>query len=199
MRALLALWLVGTLGAFWALGARYAVPVERPAGAATLRPETAPALPASQVGNFPATVKGQVTVLNFWNPTCPCSRFAQRHVATLVQEYSRRGVRFLTIATCEPGEAETTRKRWERTAISTPLVIDEGGAIARQWGAWAAPAAVVIDGHGKLAYVGAYNVSRYCDTRDTAYAQQAIEALLSQKAPPRASLPFYGCQTIEQK
>jgi hypothetical protein len=51
-----------------------------------------------------------------------------------------------------------------------------------------------VDARGRIVYTGAYNIGRYCTNERTAYAQQALEALLAGRTPPRAKTPFYGCQ-----
>ncbi len=202
---LLIAWSCLTIYAFWQMIGRYLRPVGRPVGAALLQPERRPAPPLrcleADVGTMTLGPNEPVTVLNFWSPTCPCSRFMESHVRSLVTQYSSQGVRFATIIQCGPSEAEVSQalSDWRARGISTAIVADGGGSIARAFGVWAAPGAVILDRSGRIIYVGAYNVARYCNAKKTAFAALALQATLENRPPPRASTPFYGCQVVAQK
>lgn len=198
---LICAWGLGTAGAFWQYEGRYFRPVERPAGAAELLPEHRPAPPLSTLKTSQGTITlsgpGPVTLLNFWNPSCPCSRFMEAHVRKLMEEYGPREVRFVTIMAC--GETDQAQKealaRWQSRGLPVSAAVpDTDSALARRFGVWAAPAAVILDREGRIVYVGAYNAARYCDDSHSAWAAQALTATLEGKKPSLAHAPFYGCQ-----
>lgn len=198
---LLLLWGGGTLFAFWHFEGQYLRPVTRPAGAASAQPETlpAPSVDTLQTEQGPISLTGPqpVTVLNFWNPRCPCSRFAESDVRRLVRTYGPAGVRFVTIiaAGAAPHDLSEASSAWQARAIAgTVPAVDGDNQLARRFGVWAAPAAVILNTHGRIAYVGAYNAARYCHDPNTAWAAKALAAVVAGQKPPRAKTLFFGCQ-----
>jgi thiol-disulfide isomerase/thioredoxin len=202
---LIAVWALGTAAGFWLFEGRYLRPVLRPAGAATARLSSPPAWSVLQTdhGRIVLGGPGPTTVLNFWNPDCPCSRFMEPQVALLAAKYEPRGVRFVTIIASGLSLAEQRQSltRWRARGVlpNDPALADAGNQIAQAVGVWAAPAAVILDAHGKVAYVGAYNAARYCSATQSDWAAQALEAIVQGRRPARASTPFYGCQLLASK
>lgn len=200
---LLILWGLGTVTAFWYLEWQYLRPVARPAGAAIAKPEQLPPPPLATL----ATAHGEirlsgpvpVTLLNFWNPSCPCSRYMEAHVSRLAETFGPRGVRLLTVVECGSSQEERVKalQTWKTRGYPafTPIA-DPGSSIARAFGVWAAPAAVILNRKGQVVYVGAYNTARYCDNEQTAWAQLALKATLDNRLPPYPKSPFYGCQVL---
>ncbi len=175
MRAtlLIPVWIASTLVAFWRYDGRYRLPV-------AARPATKP--------DLAATLKAphaKATLLSFYTPGCGCSRFAESHVADLARRYGAQGLRIVTVI-----EGEGAAPRFDGE------LRDEKGRVARALGVAAAPGAVVLDAQGRTVYVGGFNVARFCDDRRTAFAEQAIAAVLAGKTPPRTKGPFYGCATV---
>ena len=200
---LLTAWGVGTIGAFWHLEWQYLRPVARPEGALTAKPDTCPPPPVSVLvtdrGEYDLRSPGTVTLINFWNPSCPCSRYMETHVARLAATYEKRGVRFVTVVEC--GETNTERtdalKAWkDRSLDRFAVAADPGSAIACAFGVWAAPAAVILNQRGRITYVGAYNAARFCDARRTAWAEQALASTVDNKPLLRSNSPFFGCQVL---
>lgn len=194
-------WAFFTVAAFWELEGQYLRPAARPEGAANPQPGSTSPVPwvSTDRGMVKLARPSGVVLLNFWNPTCPCSRFMEGHVRALGDEYGRRGVQLVTVVEC--GKSASDRQQalseWSSRGLTAfAAVADPDGRIARKFGVWAPPAAVIIDREGHVAYVGAYNVARYCDDTHSAYAAIALAAVLAGRRPPRASLPFYGCQLV---
>lgn len=194
-------WLALTVGAFWHLEWQYLRPVARPPGGVQVCPETLPPSPvptlATDQGVIPLDQPGQVTWLNVWNPDCPCSRYAEAQVQRLAAKFAGRGVRLITLVECGASarEQRDALAAWhKRGSASSPAAADPEGRVARRLGVWAAPAAVMFNRQGRVAYVGAYNAARFCDNPATAWAAQALDAIAQDRRPPRPSTPFYGCQ-----
>lgn len=184
--------------AYWRMELRFLTPVDRPAGAAALDPATRPLAPRLHLTTDQGerSLQGKLTLLNFWSPDCACSRFMEPHVRELVQQFRPRGVQCITVIVPTGGRESETEllRRWYQRGIETPAVVDGDGALSRAFGVWAAPAAVIIEPQGRIAYLGAYNIGRFCNNEETAFAKRALEALLAGQLPPRAKTPFYGCQ-----
>ncbi len=200
---LLLVWGSGTAMAFWHFEGQYLRPVSRPAGALVAQPERRLPAPESTLvtdqGKLRLTGQEPVTLLNFWNPHCPCSRFAESDVQRLIKTYRPSGVRFVTVIASEEGlqDQQAALCDWRARGITgTAAVADGGNKIARRFGVWAAPAAVILDGQGRVVYVGAYNAARYCHDPNTAWANKALAAVVQGQKPPRAKTLFFGCQLL---
>lgn len=196
-------WVVGLAGAFWHLEWQYLRPVRRPNGAAQAHPERQPLAPlpelASDRGILLLSGAQPITLLNFWNPDCLCSRYNERHAGQLAESTAPRGVRAVTVVECGDSESEkqAALAAWRARGYTVfAVVADPGGKSARAFGVWAAPAAVILNGQSRVVYVGAYNAARYCDNARTAWAAQALDATLNGRPPHRATSPFFGCQVI---
>lgn len=87
MAAVVAVWLIFTVVAFWWFQFR------------DLRPFADSAAVERQVERFAAGhyQPGVITVIHFWDSDCQCSRFSNDHVAALVREYAPQGVRFVMV------------------------------------------------------------------------------------------------------
>ena len=200
---LVAAWLIGTGAAFWSQEGQYFRPAQRPAGAAVSRPDLRPSAPIPSLSTDQGLIRlagpGPVTLLNFWNPDCPCSRFSEAHTAQIARRFGPQGVRCITVIECTESP-QIGLSAWKSRGLSGfSVAADPGGVAARTFGVWAAPAAVVLDRQGRVCYVGAYNSARYCDDAHSAWAQQALEAVLAGRRPPRAKTLFFGCQIIAQR
>lgn len=170
----LTLWLGSTALAVYALHLRYATPVAPPTGAKPL----ASGVKAPQTRLAGVDLTSGVVLLNFWREGCPCSRFVEPEVREIAKSFP--SLRVITVVDGHaPDEAPGT-------------TFEDKKGIAKKFGVWAAPAAVVID-HGRVTYVGAYNVSRYCDNPETAFARKAVQAAIEGRKPAVASTPFFGC------
>jgi len=201
--ALLTVWACGTAYAFWYFEGQYLRPVARPAGAAIATLGARLPSPYSDLRTDRGLVRlgdaEPVTVLNFWNPRCPCSRYAEGDVRRLVQIYQPSGVRFITIIAAgnKAKDLPEAYAAWTRRSITgTAAVVDKDNLLARHFGVWAAPAAVILDTHGRVVYVGAYNAARYCSDPETAWAAKALAAVVQGRTPPRARTLFFGCQLL---
>ena len=199
--AALVFWLAETCYAFWHFEGQYMRPVARPKGAAIASPELLPAPPLQQLtsesGQVNLTGDQPVTVLNFWNPRCPCSRYAEADVRKLIAQYEPRGVRFVTIIASGGSDEDVLKagQAWDATGIvGTAPIVDRNNRVAMKFGVWAAPAAVILNNQSRIEYVGAYNIARYCSNPDSAWAAKALSAIVQGKRPPRAKTLFFGCQ-----
>jgi hypothetical protein len=194
-------WAVFTVGAFWELEGQYLRPVPRPAGAAIPHPGIVSPIAwlSTDRGLVRLARPNGVILLNFWSPTCPCSRFMEGHVRDIGAQYGPRGVDLVTVVECgkQAADQEQAMAAWRSRGLTEfAAAADANGWIARKFGVWAPPAAVIIDRKGRVQYVGAYNVARYCDDTHSAYAAMALAAVVAGRRPPRSTLPFYGCQIV---
>src|SRR5947199_1378769 len=107
--------------------------------------------------------KGKYVVLEWFNPECP---FVKKHYGSgnmqkLQQEYTSKGVVWLTIDSNAPGtegnltSEQAAQKMADWKTHQTALLLDPEGKAGRAYGAKNTPNMVVINPEGKLAYEGA--------------------------------------------
>ncbi|MCX2746044.1 redoxin domain-containing protein [Mangrovivirga sp. M17] len=135
----------------------------------------------------------QRVYFHFYNSECPCSRFNIKDFKRIVGK-NADSVKF--IAVIEEKQADKLEEFREKYDLGIETVIDKGGKIAKELGVYSTPQAVIIE-NGKVFYKGNYNKARFCTSKNTRFAELALEALLENKNPP--SFPelayiTYGCE-----
>jgi peroxiredoxin len=149
--------------------------------------------------------KGKYVVLEWFNPECP---FVKKHYGSgnmqkLQQEYTAKGVVWLTIDSNAPGtqgnltgeEAEKIITSWK--THQTALLLDPEGKAGRAYGAKNTPNMVVIDPEGKIAYEGAIDSKATPNPADiptsTNYVKAALDESLAGKPVSNPTTKPYGC------
>ena len=149
--------------------------------------------------------KGKYVVLEWFNPECP---FVKKHYGSsnmqkLQQEYTGKGVVWLTIDSNAPGtEGNITPEEAQKITASwkthqTALLLDPEGKAGRAYGAKNTPNMVVIDPEGKIAYEGAIDSKRTPNPADipssTNYVKAALDESLAGKPVSNPTTKPYGC------
>lgn len=122
-------------------------PSPRPTPVASNLGQAAPAVSLPNLEGETASLAdlaGNSVAVLFWNPGCG---FCQRMLPDLKaweEERSADAPRLLVVSS---GEAEANRAM----GLSSPVVLDQGFATGRAFGASGTPSAVLVDGEGKIA------------------------------------------------
>lgn len=185
------LWATLMVGAFWKFEGSYLVPV---------KPKHEPSAKVHSqalTGVNLDSYRGQLVLLNFWDPNCACTEFTEPHVRHIAEKFPTVKVITVVIGSREQEKSAIEKARNHR--VPGEFLPDRDGKLCERFGIPAAPAAVIIDPSGKMAYRGGYNIGRFCDNASTAFAEQALAALTIGKQVPQANIPFYGCHTGEAK
>lgn len=124
------------------------------------------------------------TLLHFFNPDCPCSRFNLEHVTKLIHLFKNQ-VNFLVVA--QANENRITASLLKGYGLEIPIILDFSGEIARTFGVYSTPQAVILTKNHSLYYRGNYNSARYHTHKKSEYARLAIENLLQETALPPES------------
>lgn len=134
--------------------------------------------------------------IHFYNYDCPCSRFNMKEFELMVAKFND-DVNFLAIVESS-GEAKSDagREFKEKYKLNIPTITDSDGTFAKAFGIYSTPQAVLIK-DSKIFYKGNYNKARFCTSKNTKFAEMALEALINNEAPPEfpllATIP-YGCE-----
>ena len=177
---------------FWQQDLRYARPAPVPAG--WRRPAVGAGVPLpAAMERLRAERPGRPILLHFVNPSCPCSRFNVDHVRALVSRF-RDAV--TVVAVLADGDPAAMRAAYQTLRLDVPHYVDADRRLAEAVGVYATPQAAILDGDGRIYFVGNYNRTRYCRDRETEFARIALEAVVVNARPP-ATVPAaaiaYGC------
>src|ERR1041385_3783578 len=157
-----------------------------------------------------ADYRGKYVVLEWFNPECP---FVKKHYGSanmqkLQQEYTGKGVVWLTIDSNAPGsEGNMTPEQAEKVTAAwkthqTALLLDPEGKAGRAYGAKNTPNMVVINPEGKIAYEGAIDSKATPNPSDipssTNYVKAALDESLAGKPVTTANTKPYGCSVKYQ-
>lgn len=131
------------------------------------------------------TTNKRLKLIHFFNPNCPCSRFNLKHVEKIVSKYASE-IEILAYSTDSS------------TSINFPIQIkyDKNARMAKNYGVYSTPQAVLLNQNGKLLFRGNYNKSRFCGNSKSEFVVQAIENALKQnntfEIMQKSGKP-YGC------
>jgi len=132
--------------------------------------------------------------IHFYNNDCPCSRFNISEFESMVRRYSP-DVQFLAVVQHEES-SDAAASFIDEYDLGIPVIYDKNGAIADSLGVYSTPQAVLIR-QGKVFYKGNYNRARFCVSRNTKFAELALEALVNNEEPPyfpSVAYTAYGCE-----
>ena len=149
--------------------------------------------------------RGKYVVLEWFNPECP---FVKKHYGSdnmqkLQQEYTSKGVVWLTIDSNAPGtEGNITPEQANKIMASwktrqTALLLDPESKVARSYGAKNTPDMIVISPDGKIVYEGAIDSKPTPNPSDipnsTNYVKAALDESLAGKPVSNPATKPYGC------
>lgn len=98
--------------------------------------------------NFPEDFQSQVVVVRFWADWCPFCASEMRDIEPIYQELRDRGLRILAVNVRQ--DRDTAARFTAKLGISYRVLLDEDGALARQYGVTGLPTSYFIDRSGRL-------------------------------------------------
>jgi peroxiredoxin len=147
-----------------------------------------------------AEVKGaKGTLVVFTCNNCPFARAWEERIVELGNSYSKQGVGVLLVNANDPAVArgdtfDLVQARAKERGMQFPYVIDEGGQLARAFGASVTPEAFLFDKAGKLAYHGTIDDNHQDPAKVTRhYLKDALDATIAGKPPATAETKSLGC------
>ena len=114
------------------------------------QPAPAFALPDldGKIWNFPQDFQSQVVVVRFWADWCPFCAPEMRDIEPIYQELRDQGLRVLAVNVRQ--DRDTAARFIAKLGIGYPVLLDEDGALARQYGVTGLPTSYFIDRSGRL-------------------------------------------------
>jgi peroxiredoxin len=146
-----------------------------------------------------ADYKGQIVVLEWFNPQCPYSRYHYETVQTMVtlaDKYRDKGVVWLAVNSTIQTTPEVNRQFAEQYKLPYPILDDRAGDLARRYGARTTPHLFIIDKEGRIAYDGAIDDAPADRGQPSAgkvnYVDKALSELTLNRRISLPNTPPYG-------
>ncbi|MBT1689127.1 TlpA family protein disulfide reductase [Dawidia soli] len=135
------------------------------------------------------------TLLHFFNPRCPCSKFNMNEFRALVREYNEQVDFFVILQTDDDDARDEFNAKY---ALDVPVIADRDGRISDMCGIYATPQAVILNDASRIYFKGNYNKSRFCTHKQTRFVDIALDSLVAHRPLPvfvqhELTLP-YGCE-----
>ena len=152
-----------------------------------------------------SALRGKTVVLEWTNHDCPYVRkhYKSGNMQKTQAEAAKDGVVWLSVISSAPGSqghvspADADALTAKRSAAPTHVLIDEKGAIGRQYGARVTPHMYVIDPKGTLVYMGGIDDKPTSNVADiqtaTNYVTQALAAVKKGETVATPVSRPYGC------
>jgi hypothetical protein len=149
-----------------------------------------------------ADYRGKTVVLEWFNPQCPFIVYAHNEgpLAARTGPKAEPDVVWLAINSNAPGKQghgrELNATARQEFGMDWPVLLDEGGAVGRQYSATTTPHMFIIDPQGELVYQGALDnapLGKAEGGTRVDYVDQALVALAGGAAPQPARTKPYGC------
>jgi peroxiredoxin len=141
--------------------------------------------------------EGKIVVLEWLNPDCP---YVKRHykagtMTRLASAYAGKGVVWLTINSTNYMDAAANAKFKEANDLPYTILVDQSGKVGHLYDAKTTPHMYIIDGGGKLVYIGAIDDDPRGNKGEpvTNYVAAALDEVLAGKAVTTAETKPYGC------
>lgn len=137
---------------------------------------------------------GKIVVLEFWSFKCPISLAYRDRMAALQEKYQGRGVVFLAIASNRNESPDEVARNAANLKMPYPVLLDTESMVAERFGATHTPSIFILDANRALCYRGAPDNNKTVgEAGRQAFAEEAIDALLSGKPVPHPQTREFGC------
>ena len=144
---------------------------------------------------------GEVLVVVFLSNGCPTVRGYDERLIALQREFADAGVQVVAINSnsphlSPPDTYEEMVKRASASGYNFPYLRDDGGEVAKRFGAVATPHAFVFDRDRKLRYRGRIDDSRKREWVEVSDLRNAVSELLDGRAVSTPETPPFGCAIV---
>jgi peroxiredoxin len=138
--------------------------------------------------------QARLMVLFFFANHCPCQAAHDARLRDLYALYHARGVDFLAVDSEIGASAPRDAAEAAARAYPFPILIDQGGSLARRLGAEYATEAFVIDRAGAVQYHGGIDSDKlHLHADATPFLREALDDLIADRPPRRAEGKALGC------
>lgn len=125
---------------------------------------------------------------------CPFAQGYEARLAELTTAYKERGLAVIAINPNKTEDLEAMRARAKESKFPYPYVKDATQEVAKKFGALRTPEVFLLDKHRKIVYTGAIDDATVPGGEaKVKFLQDAVEAVLAGKEPPKTVTRAVGC------
>jgi len=129
-----------------------------------------------------------ISVVHFWNPDCPCSRFNQPHVQQIMSDYGKNNVQFTVVVSGATEKIRQQRQIEARKIFNAKAFVDIRSDWPMENGPPSSPAVGVISSSGELVYFGPYSLGARCSPEKGKFVEKVIDELKSKNQSVKKQL-----------
>lgn len=122
-----------------------------------------------------------ISLVHFWNPDCPCSRFNEIHVKKIMSDYADKNIQFTIVVSGNDNEIREQRKLLAQKIFTHKAVKDIRSDWPMNKGPASSPAVGVIDSDGELVYFGPYSLGARCAPDQGQFVEKILNRLDREK------------------
>jgi len=129
-----------------------------------------------------------ISVIHFWNPDCPCSRFNEVHVKKIMSDYTAKNVVFTIVVSGKSAEQRKERALLARQVFNLAAVKDIRSDWPLKKGPPSSPAVAIMNKQGKLVYFGPYSLGARCSPDKGQFVEKVLDRLSDEKLAQKKQL-----------
>jgi len=151
-----------------------------------------------------ADLRGNRLVIEWFNPSCPFSKYAHEHgpLRSLARDLARSGVLWIAINSGGDeklgGGAILSRAAAKEWHLEHPLLLDPSGEVGRMFDATTTPEVFLLDEAGRLVFLGGLDNAPFGKVRGGGepvnYLLAALDDLAAGRSVATPSRQSYGCR-----
>jgi len=138
----------------------------------------------------------KVIVFTFICNHCPVAKAYEDRFIEFAKQYKDKQVTFVAVncSTFPADRLDKMKQRAKKKGFNFDYLYDPSQKVGRAYGATVTPQVFVLDEDRKIAYMGAFDDNRNRDKVKYHYVRDAVNALLTGKAPEVAESRPFGCE-----
>lgn len=137
----------------------------------------------------------KAVVVAFTCNHCPVAIAYEDRFIAFAKEYSPKGVEFVAINVSNVDDDKLPKmvERAKEKGFNFPYLYDASQKVGKEFGAEKTPHLFVLDGDGKVVFVGAFDDKMDAKKVSKHYVKDAVDAVLAGKDPEVSKTPAHGC------
>ncbi|MBX9654628.1 thioredoxin family protein [bacterium] len=137
----------------------------------------------------------KAVVVAFTCNHCPVAVAYEDRFIAFAKEYAPKGVEFVAInvSNIDDDKLPKMTERAKEKGFNFPYLYDASQKVGKDFGAEKTPHLFVLDGEGKVVFVGAFDDKMDAKKVSKHYVKDAVDAVLSGKEPEVNKTPAHGC------
>jgi len=137
----------------------------------------------------------KAVVVAFTCNHCPVAVDYEDRFIAFAKEYAPKGVEFVAInvSNLDDDKLPKMTERAKEKGFNFLYLYDESQKVGKDFGAEKTPHLFVLDGDGKVVFVGAFDDKMNAKKVTKHYVKDAVDAVLAGKEPEVNKTPAHGC------